>query len=283
MLIKKGGIGSASNGGHHRARLKSSISRVLLACSLLGSGADAAEFRFGINAEVSYKESEAEVKRRYGPFLDELGRVSGHKFVFFPVYSDRVEQAVAGQQYDLLLIHTHLALKATREQKFQVLGFTDDRKNNQVYFFVSADSTVKSLADAGPCVFGVPGMQSWATATAYSTLKGVAIAAPKLEPTRFQEAVPTMLEVHKACVGVTRSKSLVDDYVSQKKGRVLHVTPPRPLNAVIASPKVPTAVVEDIRSALTTVAQSKAVFDSMAFKGLHYSAEEHRSLSDFYR
>jgi ABC-type phosphate/phosphonate transport system substrate-binding protein len=283
MPLRRECVGFGRTTGHCRARLKSSISLVLLACSLLGSGADAAEFRFGINAEVSYKESEAEIKRRYATFLEELGRVSGHKFVFFPVYSDRVEQAVAGQQYDLLLIHTHLALKATREHKFQVLGFTDDRKNNQVYFFVSADSTVKTLAAAGSCIFGVPGMQSWATATAYSTLKGAAIAAPKLEPTRFQEAVPIMLEVHKACVGVTRSKSLVDNYVSQKKGRVLHVTPPRPLNALIASPNVPTAVVEDIRSALTNMAQSKAVFDSMAFKGVRYSTEEHRSLNAFYQ
>jgi len=275
-------IGIIQAMGRYRAGLMSSLSLALLVCSLLVSAASAAEIRFGINAEVSYKESEAEVKRRYGPFLDELGRVSGHKFVFFPVYSDRVEQAVAGQKYDLLLIHTHLALKAVREHKFQVLGFTDDRKNNQVYFFVRPDSAIKTLAGIGSCAMGVPGMQSWATATARSTLKGAAIAIPRLESTRYQEAVPFMLDLNKACVGITRSKSLVDDFVTQKKVRVLHVTPPQPLNALIASATVPAAVVEDIRSALAGMAQSKA-FDSMAFKSLHFSADEQRSLSDFYK
>lgn len=269
--------------GRCGARWKSGISLVLLACHLWAPEAGAAEFRFGINAEVSYKENEAEVKRRYGPFLDELGRASGHKFVFFPVYSDRVEQAVTTQQFDLLLIHTHLALKAVREHKFQVIGFTDDRKNNQVYFLVRPDSTAKTLDGLATCPIGVPGTQSWATATAYSTLKGAAIPSPTLEPTRYQEAVPIMLEVNKACAGVTRSKSLVDSYVSQKRVRVLHVTPPRPLNALIASPSVPASVVEDIRSALANMAQSKAAFDSVAFKGVRYSADEHRSLSDFYR
>ncbi|TXT40545.1 MAG: hypothetical protein FD135_1156 [Comamonadaceae bacterium] len=268
--------------GRHLAGLMAVFVVILLAWSQTVSTAHAAEFRFGINAEVSYKESEAEVKRRYGPFLDELSRVSGHKFVFFPVYSDRVEQAVTGHLYDLLLIHTHLALKATREHKFQVLGFTDDRKNNQVYFFVRSDSAVKTLSDMAAGEIGVPGLQSWATATARSTLKSAAIANPKLEPTRYQEAVPIMLELNKATAGISRSKSLVDDYVAQKKVRVVHVTPPLPLNALIASSAVPAAVVEDIRSAMTGMAQSKA-FDSMAFKGLRYSADEQRSLSDFYQ
>jgi ABC-type phosphate/phosphonate transport system substrate-binding protein len=281
MVVTKACIGITQAMDRFRPGLMSRLSLALLGCSLLVSVANAAEFRFGINAEVSYKESEADVKRRYGPFLDELGRVSGHKFAFFPVYSDRVAQAVSGQQYDLLLIHTHLALKATREHQFQVLGFTDDRKNNQVYFFVRTDSAAKTLADLGSCAMGVPGMQSWATATALSTLKDAAVATPKLEPTRYQEAVPIMLELNKACAGITRSKSLIDDYVTQKKVRVLHVTPPRPLNALIASSSMPAATVEDIRSALTGMTQSKT-FDSMAFKSVHYSADAYRSVSDFY-
>jgi len=282
MVIKKSRLRIVESMGCYWGGLMSSLCLVLLGCSLLVSVAGATEFRFGINAEVSYKESEAEVKRRYEPLLDELGRVSGHKFVFFPVYSDRVDQAVASKQYDLLLIHTHLALKASREHKFQVLGFTDDRKNNQVYFFVRPDSAIKTLANLGSCPIGVPGLQSWATATANSSLKGAAIAIPKLESTSYQDAVPIMLEVHKACVGITRSKSLVDQYVAQKKLRVLHVTPPQPLNALIASSTVPAAVVEEIRSALTGMAQSKA-FDSMAFKGVYYSADEHRRVIDFYQ
>jgi hypothetical protein len=66
---------------------------VLLICSLASLKVFAAEYHFGINAEVSYSESEAEVRHRYAAFLDELGKATGDRFVFSPVYSDRVEQA----------------------------------------------------------------------------------------------------------------------------------------------------------------------------------------------
>ena len=59
--------------------------------------AQAAEFRFGVNAAVSYNESEFEVRRRYNDWLTELGKAVGHKLVFVPIYSDRVEGS-AGQQ-----------------------------------------------------------------------------------------------------------------------------------------------------------------------------------------
>jgi len=253
-----------------------------LGCSAWASAATAAEIRLGVNAEVSYKEDEAELRRRYAPFLEELGQLSGHKILFFPVYSDRVEQAVAERRFDLLLIHTHLALKAAREAQFQVLAFTDDRKNNKVYFFVRSDSAIKDLPATSACAMGVPGMQSWATATARGTFKTMALPAPRLVATRYQDAVPIMLEVNEACVGVTRSKGLVDDYVAQKKVRVLHVTQPIPLNALAASSTLPPAVVDDIRTAMARMARSKA-FESTAFKGLHFSTDELARLDTFFK
>lgn len=77
---------------------------------LSGFNAAATEYHFGVNAEVSYKESEAEVAQHYAAFLDELGKATGDKYHFGAVYSDRVDQAVKSKKYDFLLIHTHLAL-----------------------------------------------------------------------------------------------------------------------------------------------------------------------------
>ena len=49
----------------------------LLCCLMLaGAPAVAAEFQVGINAEVSYRESPAEVRQRFQPVLDELGKLS---------------------------------------------------------------------------------------------------------------------------------------------------------------------------------------------------------------
>lgn len=255
---------------------------VSLICSLAGLNATAAEYRFGINAEVSYNESEAEVRHRYGPFLDELGKATGNKFVFSPVYSDRVAQAIATKQFDFLLIHTHLALKAKKSNSYQVVGFTDDRKNNSVYFFVRPDSPIKTLSEIAGSPIGAPGLQSWATATARATLQA---AEPTKEPqfvsTRIQDAVPLMVELKRTSVGISRSRKLVDDYVSQKKLRIVHTTPLLPLNAVIASPNVPVALISEMRDAIAAMTQSKA-FEPLSFKGLRYSEDESQRLHAFY-
>lgn len=250
---------------------------------LLAGHAWAADYRFGINAEVSYKESEAEVRQRYTPLLQELGKLTGHRLTFYPVYSDRVEQALAGQDYDFLLIHTHAALRAEKQHRYQVVGFTQDRKNDQVYFLVQPDHPAKTLADIASASIGVPGLQSWATATARSTLRREAgVTEPAFVTTRYQEAVPFMVELHSVNVGVTRSKKLADDYVAKKKLRVLYVTAAMPLNAVVAAPAIPASVVAAVQEAMATLSKSR-VFDTLAFKSLSYSAEQSKALHDFYQ
>lgn len=250
---------------------------------LLAGNALAADFRFGINAEVSYKESEADVRQHYAPFLQELARLTGHKFTFFPVYSDKVSQAVAAKDYDFLLIHTHAALRAEKDHRYQVVGFTQDRKNDQVYFLVKPNSSAKTLADVANASIGVPGLQSWATATARGVLRHDAgVTDPSMVATRYQEAVPFMVELNSVGVGVTRSKKLVDDSVAKKKLRVLLVTPSMPLNALVATPTVPQSAVSEVREAIAAMSKSK-VFDTLAFKSLSYSAEQSKALHEFYQ
>jgi len=254
-----------------------------LASVVLAANAWAAEFRFGINAEVSYKESAAEVREHYAAFLQELGRLTGHKFTFYPVYSDKVPQAVANKDYDFLLIHTHAAISAEKEQGYQVVGFTQDRKNDQVFFLVRPESPAKALKDVATVKMGVPGLQSWATATARGVLRRDAgVAQPTLVATRYQEAVPLMVELGTVGVGVTRAKKLADDMVEKKKLRVLHVSPSMPLNAVIASPGVPAGEVTEVRAAVAKLTQSRA-FDGLAFNSLTYSVEQSKALHDFYQ
>jgi len=51
---------------------------------------------------------------------------------------------------------------------------------------------------------------------------------------------------------------------------------------LIAAPEVPAVTVEAVRDAIAAMAKSKA-FDALAFKGLTYSAEQSKTLHDFYR
>lgn len=259
----------------------SRVAQLLLA--LLPLQALAAEYQFGINAEVSYSESAADVKHRYAAFLDDLGKDTGNKFIFSPVYSDQVEQAIATKRYDFLLIHTHAALRAERKSKYQVVGFTDDRKNNSVHFFVRPDSPIRSLTEVARTQVGSPGMQSWAVATARAALRDVLPDVEvKFVTTRIQDAVPLMVELKRTPVGISRSKKLVDDYAKQNRLRVVHSTPPLPLNALIASPDIAPELIAELRAALTSEARPK-VFEPLAFKGLRYTEPEAQRLRSFFR
>lgn len=255
---------------------------VLLAAGSAPWLAQAADYRFGINAEVSYNESEAEVRRRYSEFLEDLGKATGNRFVFSPVYSDRVDQTILGKQVDFLLIHTHLALKAEDRHQYQMVGFTDDRKNDTVHFMVRPDSPIKSLKQIGADPISSPGRQSWATATARAALRA---ATPGQEPnfkvTRLSDAVPIAVDLRMAAAGITRSQKLADESVAGNKALVIYTTPRMPVNAVIAAPGVPAATVAAVRTAISAMTGSKS-FDHLGFKGLRYSDEEAKRLRAFY-
>lgn len=242
----------------------------------------AAEFQVGVNAEVSYRDSPAELRQRFQPVLDELGRLSGNKFEFHPVYSDKVKEAIADKKFDFLLIHTHEALKAEKNWAYQVVGFTDDRKDNTVFFFVDHDSPIKTLQDLSTVKIATPGAGNWASTTAMATLKAAGVGKDlKFERTRYADAVPFLVDLHSAAVGISRNKSVVDAFVAQKKIRVIHESQAWPLNAVVAAPKVPASTIRRVREAFAEMGKSSA-FDALAFKGLRYSAEESQKLHTFY-
>lgn len=255
---------------------------LLWSCLLLSAPAVAAEFQVGINAEVSYRESPAEVRQRFQPMLDELGKLSGNKFEFHPVYSDKVKEAIASKKFDFLLIHTHEALKAEKNFQYQVVGFTDDRKDNTVLFFVDHDSPIKTLNDVVSVKMATPGAGNWASTTAMATLKAAGVGNQLLfERTRYADAVPFLVDLHSAAVGISRNKSVVEKFVAQKKIRVIFESQALPLNAVVAAPQVTVQTLKRVREAFDEMGKSSA-FDALAFKGLRYSPVESQKLHTFY-
>ena len=254
----------------------------LLAASLCGRAAAAPELRIGINAGVSFSETEEQLRRRYAEMLDGLSLALGRRLVFDVVYSDRVTQAVDGGAHDLLLIHTHAALKAERQAGYQVLGFSDDRRDNAVHFFVRPDSPIRSLADIVHGDVGVPRPQSWATAAARAVLRQQSPGRdPLLRPTRHQEVVPLMVELRTVAAGVSRSKALVDLGVAQQRLRVVHSSAPMPLYALLAAPRLAPALAERLRLALAQPTDPRT-FDHTPFKGLGYAPDQAARLRRFF-
>lgn len=253
----------------------------LLLCSLLTT-VRAAEFRFGVNAAVSYNESEFEVRRRYNDWLTELGKAIGHKLVFVPIYSDRVEEALANKQADFLLIHTHMGFRAEQRYQYKTLGFSDDRANDVVHFFVTPDSPIKSLSDIGTQSISSPGKQSWATATARAALRtATRTVEPEFNALRLSDAVVIATEVHQTKAGISRSQKLVDDHIKTGRIRVIHSTERLPLYTLVAGPQVPQEAASALRSALDQLSNSRTM-QALPFKAFRYTPEEARRLSEFY-
>lgn len=193
--------------------------------------------RIGVNAGVSFAETEDDQRRRYAGLVDSLGRGAGQRIEFGAVYSDRVTRALASGEFHLLLVHTHAALKAERDAGWRVLAFSDDRRDNRVLFFVRPDDPARRLTDLAGRDIGSPGAQSWASATARSLLHHAAPARPaRWHATRLQDVVPFMVQLRTVDGGICRSQRVVDDNVAAGRIRVVHRSEALPLYALIASP-----------------------------------------------
>ena len=253
-----------------------------LLASMVSRTASAKPVVFGINAEVSYRETEADVRHRYGPFLDHVSQVSGTRVQFKPVYSDQVTRVLTDDQCDLMLLHTHAALQAERDRGWQLVGVTEDRGNDVVHFFVRPDSQIQDHREIPSHPVGSPGMQSWAVATARSMMRQWAPGTkPTFVTTKLQDAVPLMVELKRTPVGISRSKKLVADYVRQQRLRVVYSTKAMPLNAIIASPDLAPDLIEKLRNFLGTE-RNPEVFEDLGFTGIRYSDTEARRLRTFY-
>lgn len=274
-------VASKCHAGRRRITLAAGMAWAgLLACA--GRPARAAEgLRLGINAGVSFAETEDQQRRRYAPLLDTLGRAVGQRLDFGAVYSDRVARAVQSGDHDLLLVHTHAALAAERDANWRVLAFSEDRKDNTVQFFVHPDSTIRDLAGLAGVEIGAPGSQSWATATARSVLRTLAPGRePRFRVTRLQDVVPFMVHLRTVPAGVCRSNAVVAESVGAGRVRVVHVAPPQPLYALVAAPGLPEPLVERIAQQLPQL--PAAVFDGTPLKGLGGGAATAQRMRSFY-
>ena len=240
-----------------------------------------ASARVGINAGVSFKETEDQQRQRYAGLLDALGRASGQRLAFSAVYSDRVSEALAASEHDFLIIHTHMALHAEQRAGWRVLAFSDDRQDDAVQFFVRPDSPLRSLAQVARQEVGMPGRQSWATACALAALRTEAgVADPRVRITRLQEVVPYMVSLRAVDVGACRSSAVVAQAVAAGQVRVVHRTPSRPLYALIAAPDIAGAQAERLQAQVQALEAD--TYEGLPFRRLHAAASQASELRRFF-
>ena len=221
--------------------LKNLAAVVLLATSVVPAFAQ--EMILAINEGVTYQDG-GSPQERYRPLLDLLSRELKRpvKVVSVGKYSE-FEKGLDAERYDLVFIHpAHVGLKAVKSGKYAGLatakGFTDYRAR----VMVNSDSPLKSLQDLRGRKIGVPSMESITTVMFAAALRELNFPNPEsgFTATRYQDAVPFMVENKFVVAGVTGSGKVAREWIS-KGGKVIAETRPVPIKQFLASRKLPEA------------------------------------------
>ncbi len=215
--------------------LRNVVAAAILAASF--TSAFAQDLVLAINEGVTYRDG-GSTQDRYKPLLDLLSKELKRpvKVVAVDKYAD-FEKGLVEERYDLVFIHpAHVGLKAVKGGKYFGLatakGFTDYRAR----IMVSADSPLKSLQELQGQKIGVPSMESITTVMFTAALRELKFQQPEKTfiATRYQDAVPFMIDNKFVVAGVTGSGKVAKDWTT-KGGRVIAETKPIPIKQFLAS------------------------------------------------
>ena len=201
------------------------------------SSALAQEMVLAVNEGVTYQDV-GTIRERYKPLLDLLTKELKRPITVKNIsrYSE-FEKGLSENMYALAFIHpAHVALQAVKKGNYEGLatakGFTEYRAQ----VMVSKDSPLHSLQDLRGKKVGVPSLESITTVMFTANLRELNFAQPDklLTPTRYQEAVPFMIDNGFVDAGITASNAVANAWTS-KGGRIIGATKPIPIKQFLAS------------------------------------------------
>jgi len=232
----------------------------------------AQEFVLAVNEGVTYQDGGG-THERYKPLLDLLSHELKHpvKVQSVDKYAD-LEKGLAQDKYDLAFIHpAHIGLRAVKSGNYFGLctaqGYTDYRAR----VLVQKNSPLKSLQDLKGKKIGVPSMESITTVMFIANLQQMNFSRPEksLTATRYQDAVPFMIENGFVDAGVTGSGAVAKQW-QEKGGRVLGETKPIPIKQFLASKKLSEAdrlKIQNLMLSLSGSESGKAVLTKFGMSG----------------
>jgi ABC-type phosphate/phosphonate transport system substrate-binding protein len=210
---------------------------------LLARAQDPTPLVFGINEGVTYRISAAEVRERYREIADDLTKLL-RRPVRIESMDDYVQMGkdLAAVRYDLAYVHpAHYAIRAIDKAHYRLLAVTKGYTEYRASFLVRRDAAFKSLADPAIHQVGMPDADSITAWIVRATLRdalGPGAKQLRLRYTRYQDAVPFMVDYGFVEVGATAAASVIKAFTEQG-GRVLLQSRPVPIKELIASPSLP--------------------------------------------
>lgn len=198
---------------------------------------------FGINEGVTYRISASEVRERFREIGEDLA-----KLLKRPVRIEYMDEYVQmgkdleAARYDLAYVHpAHYAIRAIDKAHYHLVAVTKGYIEYKASFLVRGDAPYKSLADPAIHQVGMPDADSITAWIVRATLRdalGPSAKKLRLRYTRYQDAVPFMIEYGFAEVGATAATAVIKEF-TDKGGRVLLQSRPVPIKELIASPNLP--------------------------------------------
>ncbi|OOG36759.1 phosphate/phosphite/phosphonate ABC transporter substrate-binding protein [Polaromonas sp. A23] len=212
--------------------------------------ANANGWRLLINEAVTGETNSFVLTSRYRPLADFLStQFKGRQIGVEPIVDIKrfMSMAQSSSKPDLVFGKSVNQLaKLVRDSGYQPLVRRADAY--KAAFIVNKDSPIKTLADAGGVKILMPDESAATTAVALAELRRQKVAATQVTHLKFQEAVAQQIKSGMGQVGVvnpTTAKKWVEE-----GGRVIAETQPVVNWSLLAGPRMPAEMVQQLREAL---------------------------------
>lgn len=230
--------------------------RILLLLALLLPVGAAQALVLAVNEGVTYRVSADEIRGRYAAIAADLAKLLGQPVTVTPVGDyTTLRKGLADRSFDLALVHpAHVSIAAIKTHGYQLVAVTKGFQNYSARFLVRADSTLKGLADLRGRKVGAPDEDSITSWMVRATLRDALGRADAVTYTytRYQDAVPFMVEHTFTQAGATASNAVVKQWEASG-GKVLATSRPVPIKHVIASAAIGADQVALLREYFTTL------------------------------
>ena len=229
---------------------------------------------FGINEGVTYRIAASEVRERYREIADDLT-----KLLKRPVRIEYMDEYVQmgkdleAARYDLAYVHpAHYAIRAIDKAHYRLVAVTKGYTDYRASFLVKSDATYASLTDPRIQQVGMPDADSITAWIVRATLRdalGPKAKTLRLRYTRYQDAVPFMVDYGFAEVGATAASAVIKEH-TDKGGKILLKSKPVPIKELIASPNLPAQDLAHIQQyflTLETTDEGQRRLAKLGYKG----------------
>jgi len=224
----------------------------------------------GVNAGVTTRDTIKAQSEKFAPLVQGASRALRVPIVIEPVRSPEVPKAVREKRIDLLIIHTNAALAAVTKEGYTLLALSRDLKDDRVHFMAAKNGPATVAGCKGKTIW-TAGARSYATEVGRAVLRanGVGSGEFDLKVTKYQDAIPFMLENGFGDVGMTRVESIARAWERQG-GRILHSTERLPVYALVAKPGSDAALMKRVGDWMVSMSQTpegEAALAPGGFKG----------------